>query len=1346
MTAALSDAKRQLLEKMLRGGGEAAAPVAGVRPRPPGTIVPLTADQRQVWLHAMMAPDVPLYNESITIHRLGAFDLAALERSLEEIVRRHEAWRTCFAEVDGELVQRIRSDVSIRLLLDDVSHLPAEERDAAAIAIGSDDARRPIDLAEAPLFRARVVRLAEDNHRLYLTLHHIIFDGVSIYRVIVPELAALYQAFSTGAPSPLPEPVLQYGDYAVWQQAHLASPAIARQLDHWRATLADAPSKLELTGDRAKPTHPTHAGSMETFPISHGLTEALKAVSRREGVTLYMTLLAAYKAMLHLYTGEEDIVVGGVTDLRRRPELERVVGYFLNTIAMRSRPTASLPVREYLHQVRDSVLGALAASEVPFDEVVRDLGIRRQPGAHPLFNTLFSIEPPVDPFPEGWDLTQMDVVVGGAKFDLYLELDERPDGMIGRFLYSTELFDPATIRRMIGHWLNMLEGIAEDAGRPIGDLPLLTREETALIVAINDTSTPVGPPLPDAIAASVRARPEAIAVRCGEDRCTYAELDLRAGRIAAALQARGVGRGALVALCLDRSPDMVAALLAVMKCGAAYLPLDLDFPAQRLDYIVRDAGIAALLTERRLLGTLPAWEGPVLLVEEAAELTPADAVTVAPEDLAYVLYTSGSTGRPKGVEIGHGALANLLESMRVRPGFAAEDSLLAVTTLSFDIAALEIFLPLICGGTLVLAPRAVATDPVRLAALLRETRPTMMQATPATWRALIETGWRGDPNLTLLCGGEALPRELALELLARAGTVWNMYGPTETTIWSTMHRVTPEDGPVPIGRPIANTLTHVLDKRGGPVPAGVTGELYIGGAGLARGYRNRPDLTAERFAEQPGVPGVRLYRTGDLARYAADGTLFCLGRTDNDQKIRGFRVAVEEIEGALAEHPEIAAAAVRSWPDASGERALAAYLVPRGQMPSPGELRAHLGRTLPEYMIPSRFQALAALPMTPNGKIDRNALPSPDKADSAGRSAPPVGETETRLAAIWADLLGVGGVGREDSFFELGGHSLLVARLLHRIEMQWDRRIGMAEFFRAHRLAELAGRIDRLDSADCGGLVPLQPLGAGTPMIWLDGGPAMMALAREVGIDIPFLGLPLDPILERLFETQPPFEAVAREVVGTLRQAQPAGPYLIGGWCTAGILAYEVARQLREAGEEVPLLALGHAFNPVAFQRIGPLRMAASKARFHAGVWLRLPLRERLDYAKARAFGMLEEAGVAEPDRPETRYRQLRGALERAAYGYRPGAYGGDVALFQPIDRPAVHDTRPGWADLVTGALTAYDIPGEHGTMWDQPNLASFGARLREAIIEARNGGRAGSSPFGRERARPERILCRAGS
>jgi len=1316
-----AEARRQLLARMLSGKAGSGAAVAvpdPIPPREPGRPVPLTSEQSQLWLHAQMAPEMPLYNESITIHRLGPYDHTALERAMSEIVRRHAIWRTAFVEENGELIQKIAPAEPMTLRIIDISHFPADERDAEAVRLATEDARTPVPLDQAPLFRARVVKLGEEEHRLYLTLHHIIFDGVSIYRTLIPELAALVDAFEKGAPSPLTEPALQYADYAVWQADRTDPTELERQIGYWRGALAEPLPRLEFSGDRPRPAIPTYAGSMEVFDLSEHLIEQLKELAKAEGATLYMVLLAAFKAMLFRYTGETDIIVGGVTDTRRRPELQPLIGYFLNTMALRSRPKPDASFREYLANVKASVIGALGATDVPFDRLIRALNIKRGSGTHPLFNILFSIEPPVDPFPPGWDLTQMDVVVGAAKYDIYLELDERPDGFAGRFLYSTELFDPPTIRRMIGHWRRVLEGIAADPSTSLSSLPMLSDEERrALVEEWNATARP----LPYAnvvewVSAAAANDPAKIVIEQGREKWTYADLLRHSNAIAAKLKGQGIGSGQLVGLALERTPWMIAAMLGIAKTGAAYLPLDPGFPPARLALIAESATPALILAEESTRQAVPDDVAPKLILDRAWTEGPFHAPPIDEEALAYVLYTSGSTGTPKGVEVPHAALVNLLLAMQEAPGFEPGESLLALTTLSFDIAALEIWLPLVSGGRIILASRETASDMAALAELIESAKPDVMQATPATWRGLIETGWRGDSKLRGLCGGEALPRALADQLLPRVGTLWNMYGPTETTIWSTTARIVPGTGPVSIGKPIANTQVRILDREGNDLPIGAVGELHIGGRGVARGYRGRDDLTAERFIEHGGM---RLYRTGDLARWRPDGTLECLGRTDNEEKIRGFRIAVEEVEGAIQRLAGVAAAAVKAWPDASGERVLAGYFVPAGDAaPSAAELRAALAHSLPDYMIPSRFELLDALPLTPNGKVDRKALGPPGGASIETAFEPPATETEQRLGMIWRELLQAEQIGRNDSFLDLGGHSLLVARLLRRIEDGWGIRIGMAEFFRAPRLVELALRIDKPVAGQASDFIPIQPRGSRMPIIWIDGGPAMSPLAQALGEDQPFFGLLLDSILERTLEGMT-IEKVAAEVADAIRTTVSAGPYLIGGWCTSGILSFEVARQLQAAGENVPLLILGHAINPVQFNAISKQQMMASKARYHASMWWRLPINERLHYAFARAKGVLENIGVAEPDLPDDDYHQLRTALEVTAYRYSPGTYDGAVALFQPVDRLDVLDTRPGWSALVQGRFVAHDIPGDHGTMRDQPNVATFAARLKEELERA---------------------------
>jgi amino acid adenylation domain-containing protein len=976
-----------------------------VLPRPPGTVAPISADQEHVWLHAATSPDLPLYNEAITIHRKGSFDAEALESSFNEVVRRNEIWRTSFEQREDRVVQVVHDRLRVRLPVTDLSVLPLAEREAEALRLAMADAWLPFDLTKPPLFRTRLVRMDSDVHRLYLALHHIIFDGVTIYRLFLPALIAGYDAVVAGrVVPPAPSNTLQYGDYAVWRERQLATRPVARQLDYWRDKLSGVQGSLRLASDRPYPAAPTRRGGMERFALPPALTRSLEALGRSHGATLYMVLLAAFGALLHRTTGMTDIAVGGVTDTRRRPELTPMMGYFLNSVVLRTQPTGDLPFRGYVHQVRRTLLEALDNGDVPFAHVVRALQPTREPGRHPLFNVACSIQPPAPLLPEGWGQAQMDVPPPGAKFDLHLELEERLDGTAARFLYSRDLFDPVTIRRMIGNFLTLAEAAAADPDCTLARLPLLTPSETRQLLEWNDTSQPVAHmTLHGWFEAHARQTPDAVAVRCEDEAWTYRRLDQRAGQLAARLRAAGVARGTLTAVCVSRSPDMVASLLAVLKAGAAYLPLDPDLPKARLRLLLNDARPAALLAERRLLSILPEYRDLIVALDDgdaagvsAMDESAADADAPAgseADDLAYVIYTSGSTGTPKGVEVLHRGVVNLLASAQRNPGFGARDTLLAVATVSFDMAVLELFLPLVSGGCVALASRSDALDPRRLMALVDWIKPTLMAATPATWRALLDAGWSGSGDLRILCGGEAWPRDLANRLAARCARLWNIYGPTEATIYSTIGVVEPGVGPVPIGWPVANTKTLILDAHGQAVPVGVAGELHIAGAGLARGYRGRPDLTEERFVFSAALPGTRLYRTGDIARHRHDGAIEFLGRNDDQVKIRGFRIELGEVEAALTRLPGVAAAAVKAWPDATGERALTAYLIAEpGTTLDWGALRRDLEQVLPAYMVPSRHLSLSALPLSANHKLDRAALPEPDLQEARPVAVEPTGE------------------------------------------------------------------------------------------------------------------------------------------------------------------------------------------------------------------------------------------------------------------------------------------------------------------------------------------------------------------
>ena len=1193
----LSSAKQAALERALRGGGNVRKPDT-IRPRPADAVVPISVEQEHVWLHATMAADVPLYNEAITIHRHGPCNPDLLEASLNEVMRRHEIWRTSFTAGSHGIEQRVHEGLRLRLPLADLSGLPPLEREAAALQIATREARLPFDLSEAPLLRGTIVKLSDFEHRLYLSLHHIIFDGVSIYHVLLPSLTAIYADLVAGT-SPTEagpaKPALQYADYTLWRAAQLESDAIARQLAYWSETLAGELPVLALPSDHPAPRPPTYRGDMATFALSAELTRRLKRTSLELGITPYALLLAGFQTLLFRYTGQTDLIVGAVVDMRRHRAIEPLMGYFLNSLPIRTRPAPGMSFRDYARQTSSAVVDMIAAGDVPFSRLVHTLQPRRSAVSHPLFQVLFSIEPPAPQFAGGWDLTQMDVPVGSAKFDLYLELDERPEGLIGRFLYSTDLFEPSTIQGMIGHWCSLIEAAVADPACALENLQLLTPDETARMAGWNDTAQAVPDTSLDALfETQARCTPDALAVVSAERSYTYRDLDHQVARMAAWLRRTGVRPGMLVGVCLERSVDMIAALLATLKAGAAYMPLDPALPTARLASFLDEGAVTILLTRSHLLAELPRLAS-VLLLDDLADAevdsTPLPPQS-APDDLAYVLCTSGTTGRPKAVEITHRAVVNLLMAMQHEPGFTATDSLLAITTVSFDIAALELFLPLVSGGRVILADRDTAADPFRLAEQIRQMRPTVMQATPSTWRALIDAGWAGSPGLTILAGGEALPRDLADALLRRADRVWNMYGPTETTIWSTAHRVQAGDGAVPIGRPIANTAAFVLDSCGHQLPVGVPGELYIGGVGVARGYRNQNALTLERFSRPAATFGQRTYRTGDIVKLRADGTLEWVGRNDDQTKIRGHRVELSEVEAALTALPGVRNAAVVTHSGAGGFIQLVAHVVAPDCQIMP--LRADLARRLPDYMVPASFVFHDALPLSSNGKLDRRQLPSP-RHTALGNTKPRT-EIERRLGGLWKALLGLDEIELAADFFALGGHSLLAIRLLVAIEAEFGRRISALTLYQSPTIESLAAVIEGGGAGDqltrVGGLNPVvKPKSAifdardatklrlvrqarGVSRGSVLGMPSLVGHGGEMGIiaanaleDYDVWTFAVDTNGRTLAEDGA-WLACAQEIAGRLAAKDGLRPRAIIGFSLGGFMAWLVERLLVAAGGE----------------------------------------------------------------------------------------------------------------------------------------------------------------------------------
>src|SRR6266516_3927036 len=866
----------------------------------------------------------------------------------------------------------------------------------------------------------------------------------------------------------------QYTDLAVQKRESVREDA--RQLAYWKQQLANAPQVLDMPIDRPRPPMQRHQESRHPFTLSQKLTDALKALSGNEGVKLYTTLVAAFQTVLYRYSGKEDLLLGTSTSVCEHPEAQRSDGYCLDTLVLSTDMSVNPTIRALMKRVQNVVNSAIQHNNIPFEQVVKALDLEQGSSHHPLFQVMLSYQSQVANQPNRQTPLQVDEQTYISGLDLHLEINDRAEGLSGCFVYNTGLFDTSTISRMSGHWQTVLEGVVADPEQALTELPLLTQEERRLLlIEWNNTTTsyPDDQCIHQLFEAQAERSPDAVAVLFENESLTYRQLNSKANQLAHRLRSIGVGPDVLVGICLERSLDMVVGLLGIVNAGGAYVPLDPTYPAERLAFMLEDGQVPVLVTQRSLLMQLPHHGIEVVCLdakEAEQQSTENPTATVTSDKLAYVIYTSGSTGRPKGVQIPHRAVVNFMLSMRQQPGLTAEDTWLAVTTLSFDIAALEIFLPLITGARLIIASQDVATSGVALAETLARTGTTVMQATPVTWRVLLASGWQGNKELKVLCGGEALPLDLARQLLSRVASLYNMYGPTETTIWSSVYEIKPEHSSISIGRPIANTQLYLLDGQLQLVPVGVPGELYIGGDGLARGYLHRPELTAERFIHHPFSiqPEARIYRTGDLARYRADGTVELIGRIDHQVKIRGFRIELGEIEAVLRQHPQVREAVVVAREDTPGDKRLVAYVILKERQAVTGaDLQAHVMKHVPNYMVPSAIVQLDAFPLTPNGKVDRRALPAPDYA-TAGRSesiVAPRTPLEELVAQAWSQALGVAPISIDDDFFVLGGHSLLAMQVIAHLRTALQVELPLRSFFEAPTVAQLAQRIDQQQSS-----------------------------------------------------------------------------------------------------------------------------------------------------------------------------------------------------------------------------------------------------------------------------------------
>jgi len=1062
-----------LLDRLL--ADEGLAPVAIGR-RPDRAEFPLSSAQHRLWLLDQLEPGVH-YNDPFFLRLRGSLDVVVLGRSLNQIVRRHATLRAVFGAVDGVPFQTVAAEIMVPLLLEDFTGLPEAEREAAARHAAVEDSTRPFDLRVGPLLRARLLRLGAHDHILALTFHHIASDGWS-RGVLLRELAALYTAFVAGEPDPLPELPIEYADFAHWQRQRLAGEELGGQLAYWKERLAGAPTLLELPADRPRPAVRSYRGGRRVLALSPAVTDALKALSRREGCSLFMTLLAAFQTWLARQTGREDIVVGSPIAARTQAEIEGLIGYFVNTLVLRGDLSGDPTFRELLGRMREVALGAFEHQELPFERLVEELQPARDESYAPLFQVMFVLQnPPPPASAAGLTCSPLPVDNGTAKFDLTVFMEEAGDGLTATFEFDRELFDDASVARWQEHFRTLLESIAAQPEQRLSQLPMMTgAERRKVLVEWNDTRTdfPADRCIHALFEEQAAHTPDAVALVFGGEEMTYGELDAKANQLAHLLASHGVGPDVLVGLCVERSLELIIATLGILKAGGAYVPLDAAYPKKRLAAMLDDSRPALVLTQSRFVEALPEGAaGVVCLDTQAAQIsalsTKKPACAATPENLAYVMYTSGSTGQPKGVMVTQRGVVRLVRNTDYAR-LTAGEVFLQLAPVSFDAATFEIWGSLLNGARLVIAPPGVLSL-AELGGVIRQHGVTTLWLTAGLFHAMIDERIEDlRPLRQLLAGGDVLsPVHVAKALRALPGCrLINGYGPTETTTFACCHTISERDlaaKSIPIGRPIANTQAYILDAALVPVPVGVPGQLYIGGPGVARGYLHAPELTAARFIADPfgTEQGAQFYRTGDLGRWRIDGTIEFLGRSDDQVKIRGFRIELGEIEAALVQHGSVRQAVVAVCEDKPREKRVVAYCVMHeGSEHGGPELRRFLQQRLPDYMLPSAFVCLPSIPLTPNGKVDLRALPAPVRSigDGEGDSTAPRTPTERVVAETWCEVLRVAEVGVHENFFELGGHSLLAIQVVSRLRAALATEFPLRSFLEKPTVAEIAARID----------------------------------------------------------------------------------------------------------------------------------------------------------------------------------------------------------------------------------------------------------------------------------------------
>lgn len=1331
-----------------------------ISPAKDKSVVPASSPQQRIWFLDQLEGSNAAYNIPLEVKIAGPVQLNILEKSINRIIKRHDALRSCVKNQNGIPLLHIEREIRCHIELIDITGIDLEKRKAELQLIAKNHGLFVFNLSQAPLFSFKLVHFDREVYYLLLNFHHLIFDNWS-EGLFFKELSTLYNSLTTNIVPDLPTPEIQYSDFVQWQNTQLRSEKIANQLNYWKKTLDGAPTTLEFPLDHPRKHVQTFNGAEVRFQFEPKLIKKLNELALASGTSLYTTLLTAFALTLQRYSNQNDLVIGCPVANRTHPELEGIIGVFINNLPLRVSMPDQITFKQLLDKVNNNMIGLLENQDTPFEKIIELLNLKRDLNISPLFQVLFNM---LNAHGERLNLSgcttqYIDAGRYVSKLDLSLIITQNDEEHTAVFEYNIDLFKYQTIKYLAGHFMTLLNAIAAKPDADIYSLEMLTPNERHRLLYSENSITTSYPQecFHELFARQALKTPNKIAVRDAQSQLTYSKLEHKSYQLANILLANGLKKGQLVGVMLNRSIDLPLALLAIMKAGGTYVPLDPLYPADRIALIVEDAKLAIFLTETVLIQALPKLDALFITLDTADFYTAySEALpSVTLEDSAYVIFTSGSTGRPKGVEVTHRGLTNFLWSMKDKPGIKPDDVLLAVTTVSFDIAALELYLPLLVGATVVIATTEEAMDARLLSEKIEKEHITFMQATPVTWRMLLITNWNGNKNLKALCGGEALQQDLGNQLVALTAEVWNMYGPTETTIWSSIQQVYHHEiaeGYEPIGKAIANTSLYILDKHLKPVPIGVPGELFIGGDGVAKGYFNRPELTKERFLVDPfsKKSNQTIYRTGDQVKMLHDGTLVYLNRLDNQVKIRGFRIELGEIETAIARFAGLRQNVVIVREDTTNNKRIVAYLIPdKGNEPDKLALRNYLASCLPEYMIPAAFVLMEKFPLTPNGKVDRKLLPQPDSENDtvSVEYIEPTGKTELMLLLIWKDLLKMNKISATDDFFDLGGHSLLAVSLMGRIEQQTNKRLPLATLFMNSTIQALAKVIDKQEDAnDWRSLVPIKPFGTMIPLFLVHGAGLNVllynTLINNMSIDQPVYGLQAKG-LNGIDKPLVTMEEIAAHYIGEIKSVLPKGPYALAGFSLGGIIAFEMTRQLNAMGERVVFVGMFDTVAQTSQKHLSPMakrlsrlkllsnqiafniRALASEAGHERSKLLLWKFRSMQRKVKTLLFNIKAAKSYNTGDREKLPQFMLNvhEMNNRAGDNYVLKASNLSIDLFRAMHQTFYIEDKMyyGWSKYALKGVKVHHVPGEHSTIFWPPFDVGFARILQKRLDEVNN-------------------------